>query len=168
MTPSGMIARAANEGDAAAIAGLWRRFMTEEHEAVPDAEPEAALPNWSARLRGQITRGTVFVLEAGEGIVGFAGFVGARELEWVPSEAAYIVDMYIGPEHRRASAARKLFAALVERVASAGYKEVWTNTNVGNRRVRRLLEWWGFELAPDLGIAGQTDQLYFKRVVDAG
>ncbi len=159
-------ARVAQPDDAAAVTELWRRFMAEEEDAEPEADAEAALPGWSARLRKQLAKGSVFVLAAGDEIVGFVGYIGSDELQFVPSGAAYIVDMYISPEHRRPGGARTLLAALMQGMAEAGWREVWTNTNVRNRRVQTLLKWWGFEPAPDLVIGGATDQLYFTRAVE--
>jgi hypothetical protein len=95
-----MTPRPARESDAAALGDLRRRFTAEEHEAVPDAEPQAALAGWSERLRLQIVREQVFVLETDRGIAGFAAFIDSAERPWVPESVAYPVHLYVQPEDR--------------------------------------------------------------------
>jgi ribosomal protein S18 acetylase RimI-like enzyme len=137
--------------------------MAEEHEAVPDGEPEAALAGWSERLRLQIEREQVFVLGTDRGIAGFAAFINSAERSWVPGGVAYVVDLYVQPEDRRAPAARALMASLMDGIAKAGYREVWTNTALTNRRMQILLKRAGFVANPGFSIPGLHDQLYLKR-----
>jgi hypothetical protein len=99
-----MNARAAHESDAPAIVRLWQRFMSEEHEAVPDADPEGALARWSERLGSQIVRGQVLILETGAGVAGFAAFSDSADRQCIPAGVAYVVDLYVRPEERRAAA----------------------------------------------------------------
>jgi len=164
---SEMVAREARPGDISAIADLWKRFMAEEDEAVPEANPEAALPGWLERLQAQIAKATAFVLEAEGEIVGFASFIGSADRQWVPSGVAYAVDLYIQPEYRKAGAARKLFALLMDQAAAAGYGEVWTNTDVRNQRVQVLLERAGFTPNPGFEIPGLQGQLYLRKSLPA-
>jgi ribosomal protein S18 acetylase RimI-like enzyme len=158
-----MTARPARERDADALVHLWKRFMAQEHEAVPDAAPQAALAGWSERLRRQIAREQVFVLETDRGIAGFAAFMDSAERPWVPEGVAYIVDLYLQPEDRSAPAARALMASLMDGIARAGYREVWTNTALTNRRMQILLKRAGFVANSGFSIPGLCHQVYLKR-----
>jgi GNAT superfamily N-acetyltransferase len=161
--PLPIIAREAQHQDAAAITLLWRRFMAEETDAVPDADPEAAFPGWQERLHSQIARRMVVLLQEGPHIVGFASFIDSAGRPWVPTGVAYLVDLYLQPESRRGTAAGRLFTALASSAAAAGCTEMWTNTNLRNRRVQLLLRRGGFLPNPGFEIPALQDQLYFRK-----
>ena len=155
-------ARMARPDDAQAITSLWRRFMTEEHEAVPASDPEQAVSRWSERLHSQIEKGEVFLVALGQDTVGFVGFIDSREGDWLPEKVAYLVDIYVVPEARKRGAAKALFEAVMTE-ASRRYEQVWTNTHKGNRRVQVLLRRAGFEEFSGFEIQGLSDQMYFRR-----
>ena len=158
-----MTARPACKSDLPTLVELWKRFMAEEHEAVPDSDPAAALAGWSERLRSQIARGQVSVLGEDTGAAGFAAFIDSVDRPWIPEGVAYVVDLYVQPEARRAVAARTLMASLIDRVAEAGYREIWTNTAVTNRRMQVLLQRAGFVMNVGFSIPGLGDQVYLRR-----
>lgn len=158
-----MTARLGQEPDVPALLALWKRFMAEEEDAVPDADAEAAIANWLQRLRVQITRHQVCVLETTAGIAGFAGFIVPGSSLSVPPGVAYIVDLYVAPEARRASGTRALMISLMKAITRAGCREVWTNTAVTNTRMRLLLGRAGFVENPGFSLPGLRDQVYLKR-----
>ncbi|HET6455900.1 MAG TPA: hypothetical protein VFI02_15960 [Armatimonadota bacterium] len=69
-----ILVRAAIEEDIPRVVELWERFMTEEQDAVPDADPQSARSGWTERLRRQIERRHVFVALQGQTVVGFIGW----------------------------------------------------------------------------------------------
>jgi len=159
MTVSTRLARAADIGP---IVTLWKRFMAEEHEAVPDADPEGAEARWTARLQTQVAESKVVVADRGDALVGFLAFIDHRDRQWVPPGIAYVVDVYVAPEARRTAAARELFRAAADRLRPA-YSETWTNTHAGNRRMQLLLRRAGFKPLVGFEIEGLRDQVYYRR-----
>ena len=159
--------RATVEDDIADIAKLWERFMTEEKAAVPDADPQSALAGWTERLRKQIERRHAFTALQGQTIVGFIGAINAEAREWIPEGILYIVDIYVRPASRRTDAARMLFKALQDEAVNQGYRELWTNTHMGNRRVQTLLQRKGFLPLEGFAIPGSDDQLYYRKPLTA-
>ena len=162
-----VIARRARPDDVPAIIELWKLFMVELGVAEPDAGPPTALPNWTERLHSQVSTGYVYVAECGSDIVGFIGFIDSAGPDWIPDGIAYFVDIYVLPEFRRMSAARKLMSALMRAARDAGYKEVWTNTDVENRRAQILLARMGFTDLAGFSIPGMKNQVYLRKELDA-
>ena len=189
---SNLVARAANENDFSAIVEMWKRFMTEEKEAVDEVDPGKEVSKWSWRLRKQIEEEKALVVERNNEILGFACFVGrAREGDYkrgagndsvlpggpemerpapeqvkrlpILAGVAYVTDLYVSPEGRRSRAAQSLFAALFEAVAAAGFTAVWTNTSSRNRRVQTLLQRLGFSVMPGFRIRGMENHVYYER-----
>ena len=157
-----MIAGEASIEDMPALVGLWQRFMREEDEAVPDADPAAVQRNWSARLAGQIQKGHTIIVKRGGEAVGFLGFIDVADRDWVPRGVAYVVDIYVVPGGRSTAAARLLFERFMDR-ARRDYDDVWTNTSLQNRRVQVLLERTGFVRMTDFEIPGLKNQLYLRK-----
>jgi ribosomal protein S18 acetylase RimI-like enzyme len=147
--------------DTPEIMALWKRFMAEENEAVPDADPEEAEGPWTARLRKLVADSKVIVAISGDVIVGFFAFIDAQDRPWVPAGTAYAVDIYVAPEARRAAATKRLLDAAAD-LLRARYAETWTNTHIENRRMRRLLERAGFEPLLGFEIQGLRDQAYYR------
>jgi ribosomal protein S18 acetylase RimI-like enzyme len=141
--------------------------MREEHDAVPEADPEGAVAGWSERLRSQISRRQVILAARGPDVVGFVAFLDSDDRSWIPREVAYVVDLYVLPDARHASAARLLFEALLHRVGP-DHKQIWTNTSRGNQRVQVLLHRAGFSNLVGFEIPGLGDQLYFKKEMSGG
>jgi len=158
-----MTSRLGQEPDVPALLVLWKRFMAEEEDAVPDADAEAASANWLQRLRVQIARQQIYVLETPAGIAGFAGFIVPGSSLSVPSGVAYIVDLYVTPEARRGSGARALMISLMKAITRAGCHEVWTNTALTNTRMRLLLSRAGFVENRGFSFPGLRDQVYLRR-----
>jgi ribosomal protein S18 acetylase RimI-like enzyme len=154
--------RCATQQDVSALVRLWQQFMRDENNAVPDADPAAALRNWTERLRSQIENSHVVTVESSGNLVGFAGFIDASDRDWIPESIAYVVDIYVVPEARASRAAKLLFEHLLSNAAQR-YAEVWTNTSVQNRRVQVLLKRAGFTPLAGFEIPELKDQLYFKR-----
>lgn len=160
------VARVAVEQDKPVIIELWRRFMLEEREAVPVADPDAAMRSWSERLEAQIAREQVVVVVHDDRTVGFAGFIDAGDRAWVPDGVAYVVDFYVVPEARRTRAANRLFQCLFA-CLDGQYTEAWTNTSMRNRRVQILLRRMGFLPLQGFRIAGLEDQAYYRKELGA-
>lgn len=154
--------RFATQEDVPALVALWQRFMRDEPDAVPDADPGGALCNWTERLRSQIEKHQVVVADSSGTPVGFAGFIDSSERNWIPQSVAYVVDIYVAPEARPTGAAKLLFEHLLGD-ATRRYTEIWTNTSVQNRRVQVLLRRAGFTPLVGFEIPGLKEQLYFKR-----
>ncbi len=154
--------RPAQAGDLPAIQRLWERFMSEEEDAVPDADQESARARWADRLRAQADAGHVLVAEHEGQIVGFVGCVDARARAWVPEGVLYIVDIYVAPEARSTGAAGGLMRAL-EAAAATGFRELWTNTHLRNRRVQVLLRRAGFSPLEGFALPGLEEQLYYRK-----
>ena len=163
----GILVREAIEDDIADVVKLWERFMTEEKDAVPDADPHSARAGWTERLRRQIERRFAFVAIQGQTIVGFIGAIDSAAREWIPEGILYIVDIYVHPPARRTNAARLLFNALQEEARNQGYGELWTNIHPGNRRVQSLLQRRGFLPLDDFRIPGLGDQFYYRKPLKA-
>jgi ribosomal protein S18 acetylase RimI-like enzyme len=152
--------RHASIDDVPQILSLWKRFMTEEQVAVPDANLEEAETPWTARLLKQVTSSKVIVVEREEVIVGFLAFIDEDDRSWIPPGVAYVVDIYITPEARATPAARRLFDATAE--LQMHYAQVWTNTHAGNQRMQTLLRRVGFEQLHGFEIEGLREQVYYK------
>jgi ribosomal protein S18 acetylase RimI-like enzyme len=148
--------------EAEEIAALWKRFMTEEKEVIPEADPQAAEEGWTERLRNQIADAKLIVAADRRTLVGFLGFIDHNDRQWVPPGVAYIVDIYVVPEARNGTAARALFQAAA-RLLPATYSETWMNTHMTNRRMQVLLRRAGFESLDDFRIEGLKDQIYYRR-----
>jgi GNAT superfamily N-acetyltransferase len=158
-----ILVRAAIEEDIPRVVELWDLFMTEEKEAVPDADPESARSGWTERLRRQIERRNAFVALQGQTVVGFIGAISPEAREWIPEGILYIVDIYVHPSARRTDAARLLFKALQDEARDQGYRELWTNTLLNNRRVQVLLQRKGFLPLEGFVMPGSHDQLYYRK-----
>jgi RimJ/RimL family protein N-acetyltransferase len=158
------IIRSAKVSDAQAIGRLWRRFMAEEPEAVPDPQIDAAEQQWKKRLDEQIATSKVIVVEIAEMVCGFLGYIDSADYPWIPEGVAYVVDIYVAPEARTSTAARRLLCALLE-AGRRAYSEVWTNTNVRNKRMRTLLSRFGFVPLSDFTIPDLENQVYFRLVL---
>ncbi len=156
----------ASVADVEEIVSLWRRFMTEEAEVVPDANPEKAEQTWAERLQSQIADSKVIVADDGGTLIGFFAFIDHDDREWVPDGIAYVVDIYIVPEARASTAARALFRAASELLRTA-YSETWTNTHANNKRVQVLLKRAGFRSLDGFEIWGLKDQVYYRLDNDA-
>ena len=152
----------ASLAEAGETVALWKRFMAEEKEAVPDADPQAAEEGWTERLRNQIADSKLIVAADGGTPVGFLGFIDHNDRPWVPAGVAYVVDIYVVPEARKGTSARALFHAAAE-LLRAAYSETWTNTHVTNERMQVLLRRAGFESLDDFRIEGLRDQVYYRR-----
>jgi RimJ/RimL family protein N-acetyltransferase len=154
--------RLAGTEDIRPLVVLWKRFMAEESESVPDACPETHEAAWTARLRTQIDASKVVVVDTGGGeLAGFFAFIDHRDRRWVPEGVAYVVDIYVIPEARTSTAANDLFHA-AQVLLRAAYSETWTNTHAKNRRMRLLLKRAGFVPLPDFEIEGLRDQIYYR------
>lgn len=162
-----ILVRAAIEEDIPEVVQLWEQFMTEEQDAVPDADPQSARSGWTERLRRQIERRHAFVALQGQTVVGFIGAINAEAREWIPAGILYIVDIYVHPAARRSDAATLLLRALQEEARDQGYRELWTNTHLTNRRVQVLLRRKGFLPLEGFGIPGSYDQLYYRKPFDS-
>jgi ribosomal protein S18 acetylase RimI-like enzyme len=153
--------RRAEPDDMVAIVGLWKRFMEEEKEAIPDPQVDGVESRWKERLRQQIAGKRVIVAETGRSVCGFLGFIDSTDRVCIPQGVAYVVDLYVAPEARRGSAAKDLFSTLLE-AAGGAYSEVWTNTNVRNVRMQKLLKRAGFAPMTGFAIGGLKDNLYYR------
>jgi ribosomal protein S18 acetylase RimI-like enzyme len=156
-----ILARKASAADFEEIVSLWRRFMTEEDEAVSDAKPNGVEEAWKARLVSQISASKAIVADNGDCLVGFLAFIDSDDRQWVPAGVAYVVDMYVSPEARASATAKALFRATAELLQTV-YSETWTNTHIKNRRMQILLKRAGFETLDGFEIEGLRDQLYFR------
>ena len=154
--------RLATQKDIPELLALWQRFMREESDAVPEADPCAALRNWTERLHSQVQKHQAVLVESHGIPVGFAGFIDSSDRSWIPQSVAYVVDLYIVPEARASCAAKLLFGYLINDAAE-GYEEVWTNTSAQNKRVQVLLKRVGFIPLGGFEISGLKEQLYFKK-----
>ncbi|MBN1256360.1 MAG: GNAT family N-acetyltransferase [Planctomycetes bacterium] len=143
------------------IISLWKRFQSEEPEAVPEADTAVCESAWSERLAKQIAESKVLVVASNEKIVGLLTFLDSRDREWIPAHIAYIVDTYIIPEARVSTAALDLFHEMVKQ-SQGVYAEIWTNTNVKNIRLQNLLKRVGFKRLDDFEIKDLKEQLYFR------
>ncbi len=143
------------------LVALWKRFMIEENEAVPNANPAQAERPWTTRLQIQIANSKVIVADNDGVLVGFLAFIDARDRPWVPARTAYVVDIYVAPEARETTAAKRLFSAASE-MLRASYAETWTNTHTRNRRMQILLKRAGFEPLVGFEIEGLRDPLYYR------
>ena len=162
MSPKYIVTRFATPQDVPPLVALWQQFMRDEPDAVPEADPSAALANWTERLRTQIAKSHVVVAERGNISVGFAGFIDSSDRDCIPHSVAYVVDIYVVPEARASAAAKLLFEHLL-RNAAQGYTEIWTNTSIQNQRVQILLTRAGFVPLEGFEIPGLKEQLYFRR-----
>ena len=156
-----ILTRMAGIGEVAEIVSLWRRFMTEEEQVVPDANPEGAEQTWTERLKHQIADSKVIVADDGRALIGFFAFIDQDDRQWVPAGIAYVVDIYVVPEARASTASRTLFRAAAE-LLQTRYSETWTNTHANNRRLQVLLRRAGFLPLEDFEIEGLRDQLYYR------
>lgn len=147
--------------DVEEIVSLWRRFMIEEQEVVPDANPEEAEKAWTERLVKQIADSKVIVADDGRTTIGFFAFIDHHDHQWIPAGIAYAVDIYVVPEARTSTAARALFEAAAKLLRTA-YSETWTNTHVRNKRVQVLLKRAGFVPLDGFEIDGLKDQVYHR------
>lgn len=172
-------ARKAIAGDREQLLRLWKRFATEEGNAVEaglDVDRESE--KWARRLDRQIGEGVTFVVEGESGISGFAGYIGYHghdghrtDIETTKAEGrlplvpgtAFISDIYVVPSARRTPAARALFRAMADGIRSRGYTMIWTNTGVRNRRMQVLLERIGFEKTHAFSLPGEKDQIYYEK-----
>ena len=162
-----IVACIADTPDVPALVKLWERFIREERQAVPDADPQAARRTWSDRLKTQISKRQVVVARRNGEPVGLAGFLDSADRPWIPARVAYVVDVYLCPEARSPTAAKVLFDRLVQR-AVGDFDDLWTNTASGNRRAQVLLERVGFVPLEDFQIAGLKDQRYFSKKLSNG
>jgi len=158
-----ILVRPAIEDDIADITRLWERFMVGEKDAVPNADPQSARTGWMERLRRQIERRFAFAALEEQIVVGFIGALGGEARSWIPDGVLYMVDIYVRPESRRTNAARLLFRALQEEAAKQGFRELWTNTHLNNRRVQILLRRKGFVPLEGFAIPGADHQLYYRK-----
>jgi hypothetical protein len=156
-----ILTRMASIADVEEIVSLWRRFMTEEEEVVPDANPEQAEQTWSERLQSQIADSKVIVAEDGRTLIGFFAFIDHEDREWIPAGIAYVVDIYVVPEARASTAARHLFRAASDLLRTE-YSETWTNTHLKNKRVQVLLKRAGFGLLDGFEMDGLKHQVYYR------
>lgn len=157
--------RKAHLDDTTAIIELWKRFMTEEHQAVTDEEPLKNLEKWSEWLHSRISKGHIFIVKCNGVIVGFAAFVDSEEHKAVPSGIAYITDIYVIPEARKSKTACKVFNLLIEEASRAGFKEAWANTSVKNRRIQLLLKRAGFVDMDDFKLPHRKEDIHFKKAL---
>jgi len=84
-----MRVRNANADDAAALREMWCRFMTElhagSHPSVQDADA------WGTRLQSQLRREQVVVVDDGQSLRSFAGFIQHSDRAFVPASVALLV-----------------------------------------------------------------------------
>ena len=154
------IARFANSSDIEAIIGLWKRFMQEEKDAVPDARVGEVLDGWTQRLREQVRTSKVIVADIDGKTRGFLGFIDSTDRAWVPVGVAYVVDIYVAPEARRSRIALLLFRTLAG--PTSKYTEIWTNTSVRNRRAQAFFAQAGFTPMEGFAIKGLEGQIYYR------
>ena len=124
-----MTLRRATDGDAAAIAVIWRDGWRDGHQGhVPDELVAARTEeSFTSRAAQRVTDAVVAVVD---GVVaGFVMVVG-NEVEQV----------YVSPEHRGTGVAAELLAEAERIVAANGHRRAWLAVVTGNRRARRFYE----------------------------
>jgi RimJ/RimL family protein N-acetyltransferase len=174
-------ARKAEKEDREGMITLWKRFMTEEENAVDEIQGiDKAAKGWEWRLDKQIEEGVAFVVIADKEVVGFTGYIGYREpteeekgkerpkgmkrLPLAPG-VAFINDIYIAPEARESNSSKALFAVVIEGISEKGFDTIWTNTSIRNRRTQILLERMGFRKTEAFTLSGMKDQVCYEKKV---
>ena len=140
--------------------------MTEEKLAVGDSEVQKSIDRWEKRLKIQLSKSQIVVVEKNYDLVGFMGFVDKSQYHWLDPNIAYVVDTYIVPEARKTNAARRMFREFNLRIKTK-YSEIWTNVNVNNKRVQRMLQKMGFKEVDDFKVKKFKDQIYFKFKIES-
>ncbi|HET6829995.1 MAG TPA: GNAT family N-acetyltransferase [Solirubrobacterales bacterium] len=127
-------------GDGAALAaagGLLDRFNREFDEPTPGAE-------WIAeRLPALIEAGDTTVLLAGAGPDGIA-VVRFQPSIWSAGDEAYIAELYVVPERRRAGLGAALMTAVLDCCRERRCDYVFLGTDEGDTDAHRLYERFGF------------------------
>jgi len=173
-----MIARVAEKEDISAIAVHWKKFVTEEKDAVDDiGDIDSAAEKWSWRLHKMIDAEQAFVVEDNNKIVGFVCYFSKPETEKetkdtespkskklsIPPGVAFVTDIYVCPEARRSKAAISLFQIIEKSAIRNGCTTIWTNTNIRNRRVHIMLKRLGFSVMEGVAFPGKEKDVYFKK-----
>jgi ribosomal protein S18 acetylase RimI-like enzyme len=161
MTTSPLHVRLARPGEAAAAADLWLSFMR-EHNARHGKLVRATQRNrraMEAHLARLTEVGQVWVLEAPEGLVGFAAVVpNLAEVDLFEASAA-LTDLYVEPARRGQGWGRALLEAVTHDVASRGLDALTLRVAVGNP-ARAMYLAAGFEVRTEtlvLPLAAQAE-----------
>jgi len=169
-----MIVRQATAADAASLARLARDTFVDTFGAdntASDMKMYVADSFGESIQRAEIAdaRNTIFVVDAGDALVGYALLHEGAVPECVPSQDVIEIDrLYVSKDHLGMG----LGAALMQRCldeASARDKElVWLNVWERNLSAMRFYERWGFEYAGTmpyvLGTDRQTDHVMIFRL----
>ncbi|MBT2456346.1 GNAT family N-acetyltransferase [Streptomyces sp. ISL-86] len=138
---SGVVLRAAGEGDIEAAAALFRGYLDFYGVAVDDPDrPRAFLAD---RIRG----GESLVLLADVPEAGTVGFAQVyRTFSSLSMQPAWILnDLYVAPSGRRTGAGRALLREVLRRAGEAGVAGVQLETAYDNHIAQGLYESEGFE-----------------------
>ncbi len=155
-TPSGV--RLAAAADAEAVGALLHRFNTEYGEPSPGPERLAA------RIGELIDSGRTAVLVDGAGPDGLV-VLRFQPSIWSDLDEAYLAELYVVPERRRAGLGTALLGAALDHCRKRGCDYVFLGTDEGDADAHRLYERFGFTnfYNPDADPADRERMFVYER-----